>query len=103
MLRAIEDLMARLYAMGMAANSRTILHRPSAHSVITSVNDAGKTVDDFKAPLGLEPSHVPMPLTRLVDAVRDPAQLHGAANGAGRVVAPPVAVAAVSVVRGRRR
>lgn len=103
MLQAIEDLMARLYAMGIAANSRTILHRPSAHSVITSVNDAGKTVDDFRAPLGLEPSHVPMPLTRLVDAVRDPAQLHDAAKEAGRVVAPPVAVAAVIVTRGRRR
>lgn len=104
-LQAIEDLMARLDGMRGAANSRTVLHLPSAHSVITSVNDVGRAVDDFRAPLGLEASHVPMPLTRWTDALRDPAQLNDAVEEAGRVVAPvapPVAIAAAIVVRARR-
>ncbi|QNE73786.1 hypothetical protein F0344_03450 [Streptomyces finlayi] len=98
---AVEHLMARMDTAADTARSNVLLHLSVHRAVVASVNQAGKTVDDFHRPLGIESGRRSTEGTRWWDAAKDAKQLKNAAAEAGRKAAAAgvgVAVVAVGVL-----
>ncbi|GLU91065.1 hypothetical protein [Agromyces sp. NBRC 114283] len=88
-----RHLLLRMHEAGGVAQGNVLLHVRAAAAVINSINTVGDSIDEFYAPLGIEPQRRELTRTRWRDAVRDPKQWQNAAADAG----PKVAVAGLTV------
>ncbi|WP_185732103.1 hypothetical protein [Actinomyces bowdenii] len=67
-------LMRRLDKVGGAAGENVILHWNAAQAVVNSVNTVGTQIEQFHAPLGIEPQRAPLTAPGWGEALREPQQ-----------------------------
>jgi hypothetical protein len=97
-LQSTERLMARMDSAAGTANSKVLLHSPTAQAVVGSINHVGITIDNFHRPLGIEFGRHPLEATQWWDAARDPRQLKNAATEAGRIALVGAGVAGLGAL-----
>lgn len=91
-------LIERMDVAGAIADSNKLLHVRGARSVVDSVNATASSIDEFHAPLGIDPMRDPMEATRWRSALRDRQQLKNAGLEAGRKTLTGVAIIGATAV-----
>ena len=82
-----KRLIEQMDAAGGIANENTVLHARAVRSVIASLNSTAAIVDEFHAPLGIEPRRNALSATSWREALRDAQQLKKAGAEVGEKAA----------------
>lgn len=93
-----RKLIERMDSAGAIADSNMLLHVRGARSVVDSVNATASNIDEFHAPLGIDPMRDPMEATRWRSALRDRQQLKNAGLEAGRKTLTGAAIIGATAV-----
>ncbi len=90
--------MDRIDTAGGIANEN--IHARAARSIVDSLNSTAALLDEFHAPLGIEPNREVLSATPWREALRDPEQLKTAGVEAGQKVVVGGTMVAVAVAVG---
>lgn len=93
-----RKLIERMDSAGSIADSNVLLHVRSARSIVDAVNATAFSVDEFHAPLGIDPMRDPMESTRWSSALRDRQQLKNAGLETGRKTLTGIAIISATAV-----
>ncbi|MDO4243545.1 MAG: hypothetical protein Q4C85_07280 [Actinomyces sp.] len=96
-VKMTAQLMRRLDEAGGVAGEKVVLHWKEAQAVVDSVNAVGAEIEQFYAPLGVEPQRVPLTAPGWREALRDPQQRRKAREEAQPVVAGVVGTVLLAV------
>lgn len=94
--------MDRIDTAGGIANENILLHARAARSIVDSLNSTAALLDEFHAPLGIEPNREVLSATPWREALRDPEQLKTAGVEAGQKVVVGGTMVAVAVGAGAK-